>query len=326
MNSILVADIGGTHFSAGLLLPNETSVSHTRKFKAADFAGPEGAVKAYLESVSSESGVRNNAPNWAAFAVATPISGDHIQFTNSAWSFSVCDLQRSLGLARLRVVNDFEALALSLPYLSGAQIRSDSGKPDPSQVMAVLGPGTGLGVAGVCPVSPGVWRPLPGEGGHATLAAGNEFEASVLQWTRRQHDHVSAERLLSGMGLPLLHSAVCSVLGLPVLNNTAQSNGAPEIIRLAVAEGNAAALKTIDTFCAMLGSFAGNVALTLGARGGVFIGGGIVPRLGELFFQSTFRQRFESKGRFTEYLKPIPTALIIDPHAALAGAARALEQ
>jgi glucokinase len=319
MNPILVADIGGTHFSAGLLLPNESCVSHTRRFKAADFAGPEGAVNAYLESVSAELGGRGEAPRLAAFAVATPISGDHIQFTNSAWSFSVQDLQRRLGLSRLRVVNDFEALALSLPHLSATQMRCEAGVPDPLQVMAVLGPGTGLGVAGVCPISPGIWRPLPTEGGHSTLAAGDDFEANVLQWARREHSHVSAERLLSGMGLPLLHSAVSAVMGKP-----SQLLTAPEIIQLGVLKSDESALQTINTFCAMLGSFAGNVALTLGARGGVFIGGGIVPRLGELFFQSPFRQRFESKGRFTDYLKAIPTALIVDQHAALQGAARSL--
>jgi glucokinase len=184
----------------------------------------------------------------------------------------------------------------------------------------VIGPGTGLGVAGVVETRHG-WVALPGEGGHATLSAGDDFEAAVLAWVRREHAHVSAERLLSGIGLPVLYRAVAAVTG-----QADEGLPAEQVVDRGVAGTDATASKTLDTFCDFLGAFSGNVALILGARGGVYIGGGIVPRLGERFFASRFRERFEAKGRFEAYLSPIPTALITDTLAALSGAALAVDQ
>jgi glucokinase len=320
MEPILVADIGGTHFSAGLLLPEAAQICHARKLKVADFSGPDTAIRAYLALIGAETGTKQPILSQAAFAVATPISGDQIKLTNSSWRFSISQIQASLGLDRLRVINDFEALALALPHLRPEQIRCHSCQPDPAQVMAVLGPGTGLGVAGTCPVGPNAWRALPGEGGHATLAAATDFEAALLQWVRGQYQHVSAERLLSGIGMPLLYQAIAALTNKPGSLTTSEA-----IIQHGLARTDLVAVQTIDTFCAMLGGVAGNVALTLGARGGVFIGGGIVARIGERFFQSEFRQRFEAKGRFASYLEAIPTALITDSQAALIGAARSLQ-
>jgi glucokinase len=162
---------------------------------------------------------------------------------------------------------------------------------------------------------------IPGEGGHATLAPADDFESALLGWVRRRHAHVSAERLLSGIGLPLLHQAVAAVLGEPASEQPAES-----IVERGVAGDDPLCRRSIEVFCALLGGFCGNVALTLGARGGVYVGGGIVPRFGELFFESQFRQRFEAKGRFQAYLQAIPTALITDTLAALSGTALALEQ
>jgi glucokinase len=320
MESILVADIGGTHISAGLMARDSTQASHVRKLKVADYPGLDVAIGAYFSLIESENNVKLPILNRAAFAVATPIMGDKIVLTNSDWQFSVGDLKQKLGLKQLQVINDFEALALSLPHLLPEQLRCVAGQPDPRQVMAVLGPGTGLGVAGICPIGSGRWRALPGEGGHVTLAAANQFEANLLGWVRERYPHVSAERLLSGIGMPLLYQAIAALTDKPVRLQTSK-----EIIQQGLAHADAVAAQTLDTFCAMLGGVAGNVALTLGARGGVFIGGGIVTRLGERFFQSAFRQRFEAKGRFAPYLAAIPTVLITDPHAALIGAARSLQ-
>jgi glucokinase len=252
--------------------------------------------------------------------VATAVDDDVVAFTNSAWRFSRAGLQRDLALDLLLVMNDFEALALSLPRLSAGQLRAAGALPRPQGTLAVIGPGTGLGVAGV-KQTPHGWVALPGEGGHATLAAGDEFEDRLLQHVRRARAHVSAERLLSGIGLPVLHEAVAAVDGAPAAPASAE-----DIVERAVAGTDALAARTLDTFCALLGSFAGNVALTLGARDGVYVGGGIVPRLGEGFFASRFRARFEAKGRFRPYLEAIPTAVIIDTLAALTGAALAIEQ
>jgi glucokinase len=174
-------------------------------------------------------------------------------------------------------------------------------------------------VAGVVQTPQG-WTALPGEGGHATLAATDEDEARVLAEVRRHFEHVSAERVLSGIGLPVLHRAVCALAG-----QGGRELTAAQIVEAGVQGSDAQCQRTLDLFCALLGSFAGNVALTLGARGGVYIGGGIVPRLGARFFQSRFREKFEAKGRFRAYLADIPTALITDTLAALTGAAAALE-
>jgi glucokinase len=218
------------------------------------------------------------------------------------------------------VLNDFEALALSLPRLSAAQLRPHGQLPQTKGTLAVIGPGTGLGVAGVMETPMG-WVALAGEGGHATLAPCDDFESAILAQVRQTFSHVSAERLLSGIGLPVLHNAVAQVRGGTIDVITAEL-----IVERGLVGSDAICAETLDTFCALLGSFAGNVALTMGARGGVYIGGGIVPRLGERFFTSRFRERFEAKGRFQSYMKNIPTALITDTLAALTGAAMALEQ
>jgi glucokinase len=186
--------------------------------------------------------------------------------------------------------------------------------------MAVIGPGTGLGVSSCAPLNGG-WIALAAEGGHVTAAPADDFESDVLRALRGELGHVSAEHLLSGLGLPLLHRAVCKVRGAPW-----QPLDAEGITRAVREHDDPHCRATLDTFCAMLGTFAGNVALTVGARGGVFVAGGIVPKLGDLFIASPFRARFEAKGRFAAYMVRIATGLITAPHAALTGAAHALAQ
>jgi glucokinase len=321
----LLADIGGTNARFGWLPTGQRQPLHIATLSAADHAGPTAAARSYLAALAATLGADYRPPRAAAFAVATAVTGDSISFTNSGWALSRQAAQQDLGLDDLRLLNDFEALALSLPRLTPEQWRPiGSGGPAPGRgdaALAVIGPGTGLGVAGLVPSVRG-WVALPGEGGHATLSAGDDFEWAVLSAARQQHPHVSAERLLSGIGLPLLHQAVAAVLG----HGKVAPLTSEQVVERALKQQDAACERSIDTFCAMLGSFAGNVALTLGARGGVYIGGGIVPRLGERFFASSFRERFESKGRFQAYLQAVPTLLITDTLAALTGAAVALEQ
>lgn len=318
----LLADIGGTHARFGWLAPGATQAEHVDTLATADHAGPAPAAATYLQRLTRTLGAHFQPARAAAFAVATAVGGDRVEFTNSGWSFSRHEAARALQLDTLLVLNDFEALALALPGLSGSQLQPfGGGRALPGAARAVIGPGTGLGVAGLLPAPGGGWLAVPGEGGHATLAAMDDFEAAVLAVARREHGHVSAERLLSGIGLPTLHAAVGAVMGA-----RAPALSAEQIVASALADGDAVCGRTVDAFCALLGSFAGNVALTLGARGGVYIGGGVVPHLGPRFFASSFRQRFEDKGRFRSYLQAIPTALITDTLAALGGAARALEQ
>ena len=254
----------------------------------------------------------------AAFAVATAVDGDSIKLTNSAWSFERCHLERALGLDQLQLFNDFEALAYALPGLAPADFHLvGTTLPKPGLPMVTLGPGTGLGVAGVIPSRHG-WIAVPGEGGHATLAAADDFEAEILKAARQEYGHVSAERLLSGIGLPVLLRAVCAVQGTAAVDLPAESISAQAL-------SDPQCRTTMELFFALLGGFAGNLALSFGARGGVFIGGGIVPQLQDSLARSRFRERFESKGRFQTYLASIGTATITAPHVALRGLACALE-
>jgi glucokinase len=316
----LVADIGGTNARFGWVADPARGVEHAAQLPVADFAGPAEAAAAYLDLARAHLGGAAPRPRRSAIALAAALAGDRVALTNAAWTFSRAALQAALGVRTLLLLNDFEALALSLPRLAPAQLRSAGELPRPHGALAVIGPGTGLGVGGVVR-TPHAWVAVPGEGGHATLAAADDFESELLRLVRRSHAHVSAERVLSGVGLPLLHEAIGAVRG-----HATAPLPASEIVERAVGGGDAACRDTVEVFCALLGGFAGNVALTLGARGGLFVGGGIVPRLGELFFTSPFRARFEAKGRYRPYLEAIPTAVIVDTHAALTGAALALEQ
>ncbi len=330
----LVADIGGSNARFGWIAQPGADVMHIAVMPVSEHAGPVAAVRAYLQGLrpllaAELSGRSEPAPRRAAFAVATAVVGDRVELTNGHWSFSRAEVQRSLGLDSLLVLNDFEALALSLPRLQAGQVRQwcdVTGLPRQGlsaglNTLAVIGPGTGLGVAGVV-LANGEWVALAGEGGHMTLAPFDDFESELLAHMRRSFEHVSAERFLSGIGLPMLHGAVAAVRSVA----GAQLLSAELIVERGLSGADEVCVETLDVFCALLGGFAGNVALTLGARGGVYIGGGIVPRLGERFFASRFRERFEAKGRFRDYLSEIPTALITDTLAALSGAALALEQ
>ncbi len=317
----LLADIGGTNARFGWLAAGPAGVEHVQALPVAEHASPAAAAQAYLAQLQARLGPAFEPPRAGAFAVATAVGGDRVAFTNnSGWAFSRAATQQALGLQALLLLNDFEALALSLPGLGAAQVQAWPGRPAAAEGnRAVIGPGTGLGVAGLVPTPHG-WVAVAGEGGHASLAPADDFESALLAAVRREHAHVSAERLLSGIGLPLLHGAVAAVRGQP-----AAPLATEEIVERGLA-GEDLCSHTLDSFCALLGSFAGSVALVLGARGGLYIGGGIVPRLGERFFASQFRQRFEAKGRFQAYLQAVPTLLITDTLAALGGAALALEQ
>ena len=325
----LLADIGGTNARFAWLARPGSAPEHLQTLPVADHAGPAEAAAAYLAGLAQQPGGDARAPRRAAFAVATAVSGDRVAFTNSPWDFSRQAVQQTLGLDRLVLLNDFEALALSLPNLAPSQRRAHATVPMPATaaadapvgtMLAVVGPGTGLGVGAVLRTRGG-WQAVPGEGGHVTLAACDALEAEVIAVVRRQYPHVSAERLLSGIGLPLLHAALAEVRGL----GSVTASGAEAIVDSGRDGSDALAAATLDLFCALLGSVAGNVALTLGARGGVFIGGGIVPRFADRFFASDFRARFESKGRLSGYLAAVPTALIVDTQVALGGAAMALD-
>ncbi len=325
---LLLADIGGTNARFAWVAQAGAPVEQVRTLPVAAHPGPAAAVRAYLDALREPDGRRGSPPACAAFAVATPVTGDEVRFTNSAWTFSIDALRRELGLARLAVVNDFEALARALPGLAPAQWqrlggplpRSFADAPHGS-VLAVLGPGTGLGVGAVLRTGCG-WQALPAEGGHATLAAADSLQAEVIAHLRREYAHVSAERVLSGPGLPRLQTALAAALGRPAPPAMTPA----EVVAAALRHGDALAGRTLDLFAAFLGGFAGDLALTLGARGGVFVGGGVVPRFAERVVAAGFRAHFEAKGRFAAYLAEIPTLLVTDTLAALGGARLAAEE
>lgn len=311
----LLGDIGGTNARFAVILSPGAAITNIRTLPANDYPGIAEAVEAYLKLESLP------APRNAAMGIANPVTGDAISLTNNSWAFSTEAVRQRLGLDRLRFVNDFTALALSLPYLTGEERRQiGGGTAVEGAAIGVIGPGTGLGVSGLIPQR-GRYSALEGEGGHASLSGQNDEELAVIGQIQRMFPHCSAERALSGPGLQTLYRALANVRGI-----TAQDLSSPEISTRAVKGEDALCVDTLNMFCAFLGSEAGNLALTLGALGGVFIGGGIVPQLGKFFDASPFRARFEAKGRFAAYLEKIPTFVITAAYPALTGAAAALTQ
>ena len=311
---LLVADIGGTR-ARFALLDAQGNPHRVRILAVADYPGPVEAIQTYLGEV----GCRQLQA--AAIALAAPVNDQVIRLTNGSWTFSREEIRSRLGISRLLLLNDFTALALSLPCLAAADLRQVGGGTAVALASkAVLGPGTGLGVSGLL-FDRGHWLALTGEGGHCSLAPADGREAAILGLAWRELTHVSAERLLSGTGLPLLNRLIAEVDG-----RASEALTTAEIVARATANEDVQCGAVIDTFCAMLGSLAGNLALTLGAQGGVYVGGGIIPRLGERFDQSPFRARFETKGRFAAYLAAIPTYVMLTPTPALLGAAHALTE
>lgn len=312
INWRVVGDVGGTN-ARFALVKDQGQPEAEQVFSCADFADLGATLAWYLQQVKVDHAIE------AAIAVATPITGDQIKFTNNHWSFSIEETRQRLGFERLQLLNDFTALAMSLPHLQVNELRQvGGGQAVPDAAIAVLGPGTGLGVSGLVPNGRGGWIPIAGEGGHVTCAAATARELDVLKVAQQWAPHISTERLISGFGLPTLYRAVAQLQGV-----VPQDLDAAQIGEQGVAGSCPVCRETMEIFCSMLGTAAGNLALTLGARGGVYIGGGIVPRLGDFFTQSKFRERFESKGRFVDYMSAIPTFVIEAKYPALVGAAQA---
>lgn len=307
----LLADIGGTHTRL-TLDDGGGDCGQAQSFDNKDFDGLGDLVETYLRGVSPK------RPTVGAFAVACPVTGDRIRLTNLAWEFSVSELQKRLKLEALEVVNDFAAQALAIPELAAEDfVQIGGGEPLENAPVGVLGPGTGLGVAGLVRCDRR-WMALPGEGGHASLAASTDEEADLIAELRRRYGHVSAERVLSGGGLVELYRW-CK--GRPEL-----SVRPPDVTDRALDGDDPEAEKALALFFAMLGTVAGDLALTLGAAGGVYLTGGILPSVCAAFETSSFRERFVAKGRFRSYLEGVPTRLIVSPFPAFKGLAAVARQ
>ena len=309
----LLADIGGTNVRFALLAPGSNWPQHETNLLCRDFLGLEQAARHYLAAT------KVSAVKEAAFDVATAVTGDLIKLTNSPWAFSIEQTRRALGLDRLLMINDFTALALSLPLLEPNDLRQvGGGSGVKGSAIALIGAGTGLGVSGLLPTGTG-WVPIQGEGGHTAFSPMDEREDGVLRVLRGRYGHVSTERVASGPGLIALYEALCTLD-----HTTAQALKPEQITDAGLSESDPICAEALRIFCAALGTAAGNLVVTLGARAGLYIGGGIAPRLGDYFVRSPFRSRFEHKGRFSKYVSEVPAWVIVAEQPALRGLAYAL--
>lgn len=307
----LLADVGGTN--ARFALARGGRIEQALTLATDDFPDLSAALAHALQALGVQS------LQAVAMCAAGPPRDGVITLTNHTWQASEAALRAATGVEQPLLVNDFTALAASLPALKPQHLRAlGGGAPEPGAARAVIGPGTGLGVSGLLPGTLGE-AIISGEGGHVDLAAASAEEDRILVRLRARFGHVSAERVLSGSGLEALYAAMQpdGTIGTPPR--------APAIAARA-GDGDAAALACVRQFCAWLGAVAGDLALTLGARGGVYLGGGIVPAWGALFQDTVFRQRFEDKGRYREYLRAIPAYIITTPQPALIGLHRLLAQ
>ena len=332
-NRKLVGDVGGTNARFALL--DEDGVPEAPlTLRTDDFPSLSAAISTYLEEQGTERVAQ------AAVAVATPVVGDEVKLTNNHWSFSIEKTRQQMGLENLHVVNDFTALALSVNHLPDSElVKIGGGTAVEQHAMAVIGPGTGLGVSGLVPCG-SHWNALQGEGGHVSLGVRTAREFAVYEQLMKEFRHVSAERFLSGPGLVNIVKALRRLDGLPERNFSPAEiteYGMYDFQRQQASQGKASATvpdatetdrggceEALQIFCSLLGSCAGNLVLTLGAEGGLYIGGGIVPRLGDFFLQSDFRNQFEAKGRMQGYLENVPSYVIHSPYPALVGAAQLL--
>jgi glucokinase len=309
----LLADIGATNARFCL----ETSPGKFTDIQVLPCAAHQD-IRSAIETYLMQAGMKS--VNHAAIAIANPVVGDRVRMTNHHWEFSVQALRGELGLRTCIVVNDFAALARAIPYLGSKDtIQVGGGQAVPGAPIGLLGAGTGLGVSSLVQVDDHHIA-LAGEGGHVSFAPANEREVAILRFAWKQHDHVSAERLMAGPGLALVHQALADYRGIdaPLLTPA-------QIVERAVAGSDPLCVEVIQCFCEMLGTFSANLAVTLGAKGGIYIGGGVVPRLGALFTNSAFRARFEAKGRMRAFVEPIPVHVIIASYPAFLGVSSMLE-
>lgn len=308
---ILIGDLGGTNLRLALVREGTAEASAT--LPTADHPSLEAAIRHWLAA-------QDRDPVAAALAVAGPVSGDAVATTNLPWRFSGAGLARAFGWRRVELMNDFAAQALAMPLLDPREIvQIGGGTPIENGPKVVLGPGTGLGVCALIR-DDAYWMPIPGEGGHMTLAAMDDEEAEILALVRAEHRHVSAERICSGIGLPGLYAALCRRDGARV------EHPEPAGIAARAGSGDRRAREAMERFCRFLGTVAADLALIFWATGGVYLAGGIPPRWRETFLHSGFRARFEEKGRFSGALKSIPTFLVTAENPALRGLAAHVER
>ena len=311
----LVADIGGTNIRLAIV-DDKKQLTEIECYECRDHASLEAILQLYINVKHLSDNLIN-----ACLAIACPVEKDQIDMTNMHWFFSQKELKDNLGLNHLWLINDYTAIAHAIPLLSNKQkVQIGAGKAVDETPIAVCGPGTGLGVANLVHVNK-KWVCLSGEGGHGDFAPVNQEQVQILQYLFTKYHHVSYEQLLSGLGLEQIYQALINInkLKLPTLS-------AKQISQQALDKSCEYCELTLSHFCNILGSFAGNLALTGGCFGGVYIAGGIVPRFIEYFKESGFRKCFEQKGRFSDYNQNIPTFVITESQPGMLGASAYLCQ
>ena len=308
--AFLIVDIGGTNFRVAWL--KENLLTNIQSFSCRDYSGPLPILKDYIEKL----GLKNIS---VCMAVASPSTGDLITMTNVSWEFSQREIKDSLGLNRIFVINDFHAMSMSvINFDDQDKVKIGDGEPQADKAMVICGPGTGMGLGHLIPHK-NEWLAVPGEGGHADLVINSELEAQIWQTLHKKHPHVFVELILSGPGLETLYQCLCQIKGI-----TPQTYSAADISSKAVANECDTCVLTLNTFCEMLGSYCGSLALNAGAMGGVYITGGMIPRFINFFKTSKFRERFEAKGTYQFYMNPIPTYVVTNKIPGLIGAAEYL--
>lgn len=315
----LVADIGGTNARFAALAAGAMEGGHRFFHSVQEYPQFYGLISRLLAEIATATNF-SGPPQKVCLAVACPAHDDHIAFTNSHWEFSQLQLTKLIDCASLAVINDFEAVAHSITELqAGDCLQIGGDQPRPDKPIGILGPGTGLGVAGLVRQRED-YSVLDTEGGHVDFAPVNEEQIAILRYLQKSYGRVSVERLISGQGLLSIYQALCHLEKMsPVL-------AAPAEVTAAALDGDdPLALRTLHLFCEVLGGFAGDLALTLGARGGIYIAGGIIPRFPQFFAESGFRRCFEAKGRFNGYVKQIPVYLVVRENLGLLGAAKKLK-
>lgn len=315
---ILVADVGGTNARFALItafdeLKNQFVIEHNQTFPSADFGSLENAIERYLTMIS------HITPKRACLAVAGPINAGQVHLTNLGWHFSVSEFKLHFKLQQLDVINDFAAFAYAAPYLDSSQnVIIKAGQADKFSNIGVMGPGTGFGAACLVRTSQST-SVLSSEGGHMSLAAVNELDALLIKELRKEHPHVSVETVFSGPGIAHLYKAMAAVKGV-----SAKNLDAAQISSLANSGECDVCDATLNQFCDWIGSVAGDLALAYGALGGLFIGGGILPRMQTRLLESRFVERFSQKGIMSQYAGQIPVTLVTQDNIPLIGAAACL--
>lgn len=317
---ILVADIGGTNARFGVVeLGSGTDQSNVKNgfiasqqitLKCANYPSIAAMAKAYSE----QAGIA--VPDYGCLAIAGPIENGWAKMTNLDWAFSIEDMRQELGMIALDVINDFAALAYATPFLQAHEIKLlHPGNRNPKAAMVVFGPGTGFGMAALVPDDDD-WKLLPTEGGHCSFAPTDEKELAIRAFLAKKQDHISIEDILSGRGLVSIYQALADLAG-----TEAQDFTPADVSTKGLANDDALCREALETFCNILGSVAGDKALSLGAKGGVFLGGGIIPKIAQFIPQTQFLRRYQHKGPMAGYVGEIPVHMILNDTAALVGTA-----